>query len=105
MARSGHPSAAGVNSTAFALTVFDDGTGRALYAGGIFATAGGVPANRGAKWDGASWSPLGSGVSDAIFPVVWVLTDFDDGSDPALIAGGNFTMAGYVSADDVAKRD
>src|SRR5215471_220040 len=35
-----------------ALTVFNDGTGAALYAGGYFTTAGGVEANRITKWDG-----------------------------------------------------
>jgi hypothetical protein len=38
--------AQGVN----ALTVFDDGSGPALVAGGQFTTAGGVPANRIAQW-------------------------------------------------------
>ena len=32
----------GMNSTVVALTVFDDGTGAALYAGGSFTTAGGA---------------------------------------------------------------
>jgi len=44
-----------------ALAVFDDGSGPALYAGGDFTTAGGVAANRIAKWNGSSWSQLGSG--------------------------------------------
>jgi hypothetical protein len=35
-----------------ALTVFDDGSGPALYAGGTFVTAGGVTVSRIAKWDG-----------------------------------------------------
>ena len=35
-----------------------------LYAGGNFTTAGGVSANCIAKWDGTSWSALGSGMSD-----------------------------------------
>ena len=73
-----------------ALAVFDDGGGPALYAGGYFTTAGGVSANRVAKWDGSSWSPLGSGVTSA----VRALTVFDDGGGPALYVGGDFTMAG-----------
>ena len=48
-----------------ALVVFDDDdTGPnppALYAGGQFTTVGGVPAIGVARWDGISWSPLGSG--------------------------------------------
>ena len=39
-----------------------DGAGN-LYAGGSFTMAGGVNANRIAKWDGAAWSPLGNGMT------------------------------------------
>lgn len=53
----------GTSGNVSALAVFDDGTGPALYAGGGFARAGGVSANYIAKWDGQSWSALGSGMS------------------------------------------
>src|SRR5260370_11076295 len=53
----------GMNGFVFALTVFDDGTGPALYAVGNFNRAGGVEANRIARWDGTQWSALGRGVS------------------------------------------
>ena len=81
----------GVHGRILVMTVFDDGTRPALYAGGQFSTAGGVTANRIAKWDGASWSPLGSGMNDR----VWDLTVFDDGSGagPALYAGGEFATS------------
>ncbi|MFH0982498.1 MAG: hypothetical protein V2A79_13310, partial [Planctomycetota bacterium] len=85
-----------------ALTVFDDGTGPALYAGGDFTTAGGVPASRIAKWNGTQWSALGSGMSGA-YSYVSALTIFDDGTGPALYAGGNFTTAGGVPANYIAK--
>ncbi|MFH0983162.1 MAG: hypothetical protein V2A79_16705, partial [Planctomycetota bacterium] len=49
----------GMNDYVWALTVFDDGTGPALYAGGGFTTAGGVSANYIAKWNGTQWSALG----------------------------------------------
>ena len=32
-----------------------------VYVGGVFTTAGGVPVNGIAKWDGSNWSALGSG--------------------------------------------
>ncbi len=87
------------------LAVFDDrsGGGPALYAGGSFTSAGGVTANHIAKWDGFSWSALGSGVDDE----VEALAVFDDGSGggPALYAGGAFTTAGGVGADRIAKWD
>jgi hypothetical protein len=87
-----------------ALTVFDDGTGPALYAGGFFLLAGGVTVNHIAKWDGTSWSALGAGVSGSLwFVEVNALTAFDDGSGPALYAGGVFTGAGGVPANNVAR--
>jgi len=84
-----------------ALQVFDDGSGPALYAGGTFNTAGSVSANRLARWDGTSWSALGSGTDNFVF----ALGVYDDGNGDALYAGGNFTLAGGVSANRVAKWD
>ena len=45
-----------LDGTVHAFTVFDDGSGSALYAGGEFVTAGGIAASRVAKWDGVHWS-------------------------------------------------
>ncbi len=84
-----------------ALTVFDDGSGPALYVGGIFTAANGQPGNYVAKWDGKSWSPLGSGMNNAVA----ALTVFDDGSGPALYVGGSFTTAGGQPANRIAKWD
>src|SRR5258705_3336703 len=65
----------------------------ALYAGGEFWEAGGLDALHIAKWNGTSWSPLGGGTNH----IVWALTPFDnDGSGPnlpALLAGGQFSVA------------
>ena len=66
-----------------------------LYVGGGFTTAGGVPANYIAKWDGSSWSALGTGMNDRVYALA-----VDGGN---LYAGGNFTTAGGVSANRVAK--
>jgi hypothetical protein len=71
------------------LSVFDDGGGPALYAGGAFTTAGGIGANKVARWNGASWSPLGSGANSSIA----AFAAFDDGGGPALYAGGSFSIA------------
>jgi hypothetical protein len=81
--------------------VYDDGSGSALYAGGLFTTAGGMAANRIAKWDGASWTALGSGMDN----IVEALTVYDDGSGSALYAGGLFTTAGGMAANRIAKWD
>src|SRR5262249_52353662 len=79
----------------------DDGGGPALYVGGQFTTAGGVSANGIAKWDGTSWTPLGSGIASP--GSVEVLTTYDDGSGPALVVGGGFTVAGGVAAMNLAQ--
>jgi hypothetical protein len=87
-------------ATIRALEVFDDGGGPALYVGGNFTIAGDTSASRIAKWDGASWSHLGPGIADA---TVNCLAVHDDGSGPALFAGGNFRHAGALSVDRIAK--
>jgi hypothetical protein len=97
----------GMGDGVLSLTSFDDGGGPALYAGGRFVAAGGISANRIARWDGSSWSALGSGVSgqSAVQPEVLALTAFDDGSGPALYAGGDFTIAGGSGANRIARWD
>ena len=98
-----------MNRSVNALTVFDDGAGPALYAGGHFTTAGGVEVNHIAKWDGEAWSALGGGMSgsDPRFPwtVVNALTVFDGGAGPALYAGGHFTTVNGVEVNHIAKWD
>lgn len=89
------------------IAVFDDGKGPALYAGGLFDTAGGAPAASIAKWDGLNWTSVGGGVSQPhpYSPWVSALEVFDDGSGPALYVGGTFVMAGAVLANSVARWD
>src|SRR5439155_155553 len=91
--------ASGVDGYVKAFSVFDDGSGPALHAGGFFTSAGGVAANNIARWDGTSWSPLGSGVSAQTGDPVSALAVFDDGTGPKLYAGGG------VPANFVAKWD
>ena len=74
--------------------MYDDGGGPALYAGGFFTTAGGVSANRIARWDGSIWSALGSGMNQGVA----ALAVHDDGGGSALFAGGYF--AGAVDSGD-----
>jgi hypothetical protein len=68
-----------------------------IYAGGRFETAGGVSANRIAKWDGASWSALGVGMDDSVNAIAVNGTD--------LYAVGFFFNAGGNTARGVAKWD
>jgi hypothetical protein len=79
--------------------VFDDGAGPALYAAGDFEIAGGAEAQNIARWDGTSWSALGSGLGNPAQRVN-ALAVFDDGSGSALYAGGSF--AGFIAKWDGA---
>jgi hypothetical protein len=100
---------AGIDGQVFSSTVFDpDGAGPAppvLVVGGSFTSAGGLPANNIAMWDGSAWHPLGTGVEEA----VWSLAAFDeDGpgpNPPVLFAGGYFTTAGGVVVNNIARWD
>lgn len=66
-----------------------------LYAGGTFTTAGGSAASNIAKWDGSTWSAVGSGTDNTIKALAV------SGSD--LFAGGLFTTAGGNTANLIAK--
>ncbi len=89
----------------FCQVVFDDGSGSAVYFGGDFTTAGGLPANYIARWDGIHWSEIGGGMAGGTLIGVLDLEVFDDGGGAALYAGGRFTRAGGISANFIAKWD
>lgn len=72
-----------------------------LVAGGQFATAGGVIANCIARWNGTTWSPLGTGLSGP-WPVVYALAVLPNGD---LLAGGQFLAAGGTAANNLARWD
>lgn len=95
------PLGTGLNSQAYALQTIDDASlgGPALVVGGSFTNAGGVVANRVARWNGESWFALGSGTNG----FVRSLSVFDDGDGPALVVGGDFTTAGGGSRMRIAK--
>jgi hypothetical protein len=98
----------GLGAVVFSLGTHDDGSGPALYVGGAFRTVDGVTLNHIGRWDGTSWSSLGSGVDgrDHAFPAqVSALATFDDGSGPMLHAAGYFDTAGGVAANSIAKWD
>ncbi|MGA1701651.1 MAG: hypothetical protein ACO4BY_11045 [Candidatus Nanopelagicales bacterium] len=78
-----------MNNTVYALVTDSAGN---LYAGGSFTTAGGAPANRVAKWNGTSWSALGTGMNNNVTALA---TD----SAGNLYAGALFTTAGWGAAD------
>ena len=72
-----------------------------IYVGGTFTTAGVVAANRIARFDGTSWSALGSGMSGVASPSVNALAN--DGT--YLYAAGAFTNAGGTMVSCIARWD
>jgi trimeric autotransporter adhesin len=70
-------------------------SGSDVYIGGLFTAIGVLTANRVAKWNGSSWSALGSGTDNAVYGIAI------SGSD-VYICGG-FITAGGVSTSRVAK--
>jgi hypothetical protein len=81
-------------------------SGNEVYVGGRFTSAGGVSANNVARFNTQTntWSTLGTGSSNGVsggseFPAVNVLAVVGN----EVVVGGNFTSAGGVSANNVAR--
>ena len=91
----------GVNGIVRAFAPFDDGSGDALYVGGDFSEAFGVSAEKIGRWDGSTFSPVGTGMDDEVN----ILAVHDDGTGPALYAGGSFVVADGAAALGVARWD
>jgi hypothetical protein len=95
-----NPLGSGINGTVDVIVVTTNGV---AYVGGDFTTAGGVTVNGIAKWNGTTWSALGSGVTG---------TGAGPSGDPTvnslvmngtnLYVGGSFTNAGGVYAQGIA---
>jgi peptidase C25-like protein len=91
----------GPNSTVAAIAV--DGNNN-LYIGGSFTTIGDVVCNFVAKWDGVSWSPLGSAAQNGVNGMVSALAVM--GTD--VFVGGGFSLASdstqlNISASNIAR--
>lgn len=84
----------GVNGTVQVVT--SDSAGN-VYIGGTFTTVNGVAASGVAKWNGTTWSALGTGIN--IFGTVKAIAV--SGND--VYIGGSFESAGGVPAKNVAK--
>jgi hypothetical protein len=93
----GTGSSNGVNDVVFALAV----VGNEVYVGGGFTSAGGVSANRVARFNTQTntWSTLGTGSSNGVNDVVFALAVVGN----EVFVGGFFTSAGGVSANSVAR--
>jgi hypothetical protein len=85
----------GFNAVAFSLAVLPGGD---VIVGGVFDTAGDVPAKNIARYNPSTgaWSALGSGNNDFVHSLA-VLPGGD------VIVGGNFTTAGVWSANNIAR--
>jgi len=87
-------SVAGVNNWVYAVAM--DGRGN-LYAGGVFTSAGGLPANYLAVWNGSNWAPVGGGLNGPALALAVEGTK--------LYVGGSFTRAGSRSVSNLAIYD
>ena len=95
---------AGLSADANASTVFDDGSGPALYVGGNFTQAGGQRADHVARWTAAGWDEVYT--SEGLVGPSEAMCVFDDGSGPALYAEGGLIYAyaqGTTTKDSVVR--
>lgn len=83
-----------------ALGVHDSGNGPELYASGQFLAIGGQPFTRIAKWNGASWAALGSGLESGS---VRSFASFDNGDGPMMWISGNLFTVGGINVRRIAR--
>ena len=89
----------GYNAKVYALTIDRYGF---LFTGGFFNHAGGIPANNIARWDGSAWTALGEGITGGPYDPNSVYSLAAD-SRGNIYAGGWFTLAGGISAENIAR--
>jgi hypothetical protein len=97
------PGLTGTNAAVNALAVWDDGSGPALYAGGTFASAGILPVDNIAKWDGMNWSAVGAGLTGLFGTAAHASVEALAVFNGELYAGGSFATAGAVTATCLAR--
>lgn len=94
----------GTNHYVYSLAARPDGS---VYVGGSFTAAGNVAANCIVRWDSVTgtWHALGEGMAGCDFSGSASVTALAVGPDGTLYAGGGFTTAGGVAANDIARWD
>jgi trimeric autotransporter adhesin len=80
-------------------TLLSDGAD--LYVGGDFDRAGGVPCSYVARWNGTTWSPLGGGINNFGWAMVWQLCKHQG----RIYCAGAFGQAGSALSDNLAAWD
>jgi len=97
----GTGSSNGVNNIVYELAV----VGNEVYVGGFFTSAGGVSANRVARFNTQTntWSSLGTGSSNGVSGIGLVYVNALAVVGNEVYVGGDFTSAGGVSANRVAR--
>jgi|GEM_PF-738777 len=87
----------GISGPVYAITK----QGSDIFAGGRFNSASGISASNVARWNGASWSALGSGITNGAPGTGTVYALASNGID-SLVAGGEFNTAGGLTTPRVA---
>ncbi|MEX2217705.1 MAG: hypothetical protein WD749_03010 [Phycisphaerales bacterium] len=98
----------GIAGTIRGMAIHTDASGTALYVAGPISTAGGLTANRVARWNGQAWSALGMGlIGPTGGPAAMnALASYNDGTGPALYATGNqVSIAGGGPSLRISKWD
>ncbi len=94
-------------ATASSMAVFDDGTGSraSLYLVGGFETVAGIPARGIARWDGVSWSAVGSGLQGGtcFFPFAVIPHDDGDPAGPSMWLSGGFQTVDGMPSVNIAR--
>ena len=90
----------------WSMTTGDVGDGENLIISGAWPEIGGVAAADLAQWDGDQWLPVGdgTGIFGTFSPTVFSVQMFDDGSGPALYAGGRFDSIGGAAGTSMFGR-
>lgn len=77
--------------------------GSDVYAGGFFHSVAGVTVNGIARWDGTSWHSLRTGLGGGAYGFPGATSLYVNGA--SLYVGGEFTQAGSVAANHIARWD
>lgn len=80
--------------------VHDDGSGPSLYLLGDFLVEDHPETRNAVKWDGITWTPLGTGLPDGrVLSATW----YDLGEGSEMFVGGIFDAQGPITTNNIAK--